>query len=219
MPDNCSFDVASAEGYWDFLEGDKAGFVFLRYLGWLADWRTIFTSMYDNLEPGGWMEVHEWVLDVECADGSLEGSALAHWNSYIHQGRWPISPSAFPPPLSSARDTAKLTPIPPRLVPGLARLGKTAFHAYAFEPILQDLGFRHLRQRRLDVPINAWSTEDERYREIGALSLRSELAVLRPLSHVALCEGLGWPQVEVDALVDAVARDMQDEALRGYISM
>lgn len=87
VPDNCSFDVASAEGYWDFLDGDRVDFAFLRYLGWLTDWETIFASVYDNLVPGGWVEAQEWVLDVECADGSLEGTALSRWNDCMHQGR------------------------------------------------------------------------------------------------------------------------------------
>lgn len=91
MPDNCSFDVASAEGHWDFLDGDKVDFVFLRYLGWLADWETIFAATYDNLQPGGWIESQEWVLNVECTNKSLKGTALSRWTHHIHQGTSPLA--------------------------------------------------------------------------------------------------------------------------------
>lgn len=87
VPDNCEFDIASAEGYWDFLDGKKVDFIFLRFLGWLAEWKAIFTSMYENLEPGGWIEVQEWVINFESPDGSLEGTALSRWNELIHRGK------------------------------------------------------------------------------------------------------------------------------------
>lgn len=87
VPDNCEFDIASAEGYWDFLDGKKVDFIFLRFLGWLAEWKAIFTSMYDNLEPGGWIEIQEWVINFESPDDSLQGTALSRWNDLIHRGK------------------------------------------------------------------------------------------------------------------------------------
>lgn len=84
--------------------------------------------------------------------------------------------------------------------------------------MLRGLGFQDIRQRKVHVPVSPWSP-DEKYREVGALNLRSELAVAAPVSHVALREGLGWPQTEVDVLVNAMKRDLQNTALQGYTSM
>lgn len=86
VPDNCSFDIASAQGYWDFMEGQKADFIFQRFLGCFSDFRGIVELMYDNLEVGGWVELHEWVIDFQSANGSLEGTALSHWNALIEEG-------------------------------------------------------------------------------------------------------------------------------------
>lgn len=86
VPDNCSFDIASAQGYWDFLEGQKVDFIFQRFLGWIPDFEGIFTSMYDNLEPGGWVELHEWVLNFQSANGSMDGTALGRWNMLMQKG-------------------------------------------------------------------------------------------------------------------------------------
>lgn len=42
--------------------------------------------MYDNLVPGGWIEIHEWMIDFQSANGSLDGTALRRWNSLVEDG-------------------------------------------------------------------------------------------------------------------------------------
>lgn len=86
VPENCSFDIANAEEPWEFLDGEKVDFAFLRFLGWFTDWRKIFSLMYENLVPGGWIEIHEWIIDFQSSNGSLEGTALRHWNSLVEDG-------------------------------------------------------------------------------------------------------------------------------------
>lgn len=105
VPDNCSFDIASAQGYWDFMDNHKADFIFQRfYLGGLQmDYRAVIGLMHDNLAAGGWVELHEWAIEFQSAtatagdgdtlDGDhqvhldpLEGTALREWSRLIQQG-------------------------------------------------------------------------------------------------------------------------------------
>lgn len=99
VPDNCSFDMASAQGYWDFMENQKADFIFQRFVGCLMDYRAIIELMNDNLEVGGWVELHEWVIDFQSArPGSLEGTALKRWSHLLQQGKKtkpPMDPFTF----------------------------------------------------------------------------------------------------------------------------
>lgn len=86
VPDNCSFDIANGEDPWDFLDSQKLDLVFIRFLGWLTDFQRIFSLAYENLQPGAWIEVHEWLLDFKSRDGSLKGTALELWCGHIREG-------------------------------------------------------------------------------------------------------------------------------------
>lgn len=87
VPDNCSFDIASARGYWDFMDGQKADFILQRFIGCLSEYQERLEMMYDNLEVGGWVELHEWVVDFQSFNGSINGTALEQWNSLFKQGQ------------------------------------------------------------------------------------------------------------------------------------
>lgn len=96
--------------------------------------------------------------------------------------------------------------------------GRSFFDAYEFAPQLRALGFRHITQREVDVPVNAWSP-DPRLRGVGALNRRNNLQAIRPISYALLCDQLRWSKQAVDKLIAAVAQDLEDEALQAYISM
>lgn len=42
--------------------------------------------MYDNLQPGGWIEFQEAVVQFRSIDSSLEGTSIEKWNRYIREG-------------------------------------------------------------------------------------------------------------------------------------
>lgn len=92
VPENCSFDIANVEDPWDFLDNQKLDLVFIRFLGWFTDWQSLFTYAYDNMQPGAWIESHEWVIDIQSANGRLKGTALERWCILLQEGeRQPVS--------------------------------------------------------------------------------------------------------------------------------
>jgi hypothetical protein len=52
-------------------------------VGAFSDWPKIFRSCYDNLNPGGWVEFQEYIVELQCIDDSLAGTALERWNKLL----------------------------------------------------------------------------------------------------------------------------------------
>lgn len=94
-------------------------------------------------------------------------------------------------------------------------MGKSVLDAYEFAPQLRTLGFRHVTQRTIDVPVHT-SCRD---RHINALNLRNILLAVIPLSYAVLGGLLRWTPAVVKTLVAAVMADLEKEALRPYLSM
>jgi hypothetical protein len=42
--------------------------------------KRLFQQAYDALTPGGWFEIRETALPIQCDDGTLDGTALATWS-------------------------------------------------------------------------------------------------------------------------------------------
>ena len=54
--------------------------------GALDDWPRFFQQSFDNLSPGGWLEVHDMCLPVRSDDGTLkEDSYLVQWSDKIFE--------------------------------------------------------------------------------------------------------------------------------------
>jgi hypothetical protein len=47
------------------------------------DVSNIFTSAYDTLRPGGWLEMQDICLPILSDDGSIEGTALQRWCTLV----------------------------------------------------------------------------------------------------------------------------------------
>ena len=55
--------------------------------GSIGDFPRFFKQAYDNLIPGGIIELHDCIYPVSCDDGTLpEDSALAQWSHLINEG-------------------------------------------------------------------------------------------------------------------------------------
>ena len=42
--------------------------------------KKLFKQAYEALSPGGWFEIRETALPVQCDDGTLDGTALLTWS-------------------------------------------------------------------------------------------------------------------------------------------
>ncbi|KAK3934714.1 S-adenosyl-L-methionine-dependent methyltransferase [Diplogelasinospora grovesii] len=98
VPPNCSFEIDDLEKEWTW--SVPFDFIFGRaMLGSFADFPEIVQKAYDQLEPGGYLELQELSLPCRCDDDTLpEDSFLAQWCNNIitaaaNQGRpvWPAN--------------------------------------------------------------------------------------------------------------------------------
>jgi hypothetical protein len=72
----------------DWVFGHKFDYIHGRYLLSFIkqDWNILFKSIYDNLNPGGWVESQETIIYFQSIDRSIEGTALQRWNTLLLQG-------------------------------------------------------------------------------------------------------------------------------------
>lgn len=70
---------------WSFGD-DNFDFIHIRMLGDLTHKTRLVQSIYDNLNPGGWVEFTEWIVQLQSPNHSLDGSAFRRWNCLLRQG-------------------------------------------------------------------------------------------------------------------------------------
>ncbi|KAH8883184.1 S-adenosyl-L-methionine-dependent methyltransferase [Thozetella sp. PMI_491] len=81
---NCRFMTMDATEPWE-LE-TKFDFIHVRMLGDIPKKVELIQSIYDNLNPGGWVEFTEWIVRLESPNHTFQGSAFHKWNRLLHTG-------------------------------------------------------------------------------------------------------------------------------------
>ncbi|KAH6617239.1 S-adenosyl-L-methionine-dependent methyltransferase, partial [Chaetomium tenue] len=86
LPPNCRFEIDDVDDDW--VHNHKFDYIHGRYLLPFVkkDWSVFFKSIYDNLNPGGWVESQETIIYFQSIDGSVEGTALQRWNALLLRG-------------------------------------------------------------------------------------------------------------------------------------
>ncbi|KAH6658333.1 S-adenosyl-L-methionine-dependent methyltransferase [Truncatella angustata] len=85
VPANCRFEVDDCEDEWIY--SHKFDYIHGRYMcAFLTDFSKLFRNIYDNLNPGGWVEFMETLIFFQSHDGTLDGTALQRWNRLIVDG-------------------------------------------------------------------------------------------------------------------------------------
>lgn len=86
VPPNCRFEIDDVDDDWVY--NHKFDYIHARYLLPFikSDWGSFFKTVYDNLNPGGWVESQETIIYFQSIDGSIEGTALQRWNALLLQG-------------------------------------------------------------------------------------------------------------------------------------
>lgn len=77
IPPNVQFEIDDASNAWTF--STKFDYIHCRYLYMAVEEKKLFKQAYDALKPGGWFEMRETAVSVQCDDGTLEGTALLTW--------------------------------------------------------------------------------------------------------------------------------------------
>jgi SAM-dependent methyltransferase len=85
VPSKCSFMVHNAESEWAF--ENKFGFIQGRMLLMgIHDWPLFFKKAWDNLEPGGWLEVSNPEFPVTCDDDTVgPDSPFLVWSQNVRE--------------------------------------------------------------------------------------------------------------------------------------
>ncbi len=81
---NCRFLVMDATEPWTL--DTKFDLIHVRMLGDIPGKAQLLQSIYDNLNPGGWVELTEWIVHLRSPNHSFQGSAFHRWNRLLHQG-------------------------------------------------------------------------------------------------------------------------------------
>jgi len=80
---NIEFFVDDLEEEWNYTT--PFDFVYLRAMsGSIRDWDKLFTQAYNNLVPGGYIEICDLINPVLCDDGTLPADCpLVQWNNHL----------------------------------------------------------------------------------------------------------------------------------------
>ncbi|RSL40255.1 hypothetical protein CEP53_013487 [Fusarium sp. AF-6] len=86
VPPNCIFEIEDAEKEWTWTQ--KFDYIFVRLMvGSIADWDKFTRKCYENLEPGGWLEVIDPTFPAKSDDGTLKPtSPLNKWDELTCKG-------------------------------------------------------------------------------------------------------------------------------------
>ncbi|KAL2758875.1 hypothetical protein ACRALDRAFT_2040938 [Sodiomyces alcalophilus JCM 7366] len=83
VPPNVHFLIDDLEDEWAF--SHSFDLVFGRMLvGAIADWPRFIKQSYDNLEPGGWLELQDVCFPPGCDDGTVtDDEPISQWSTYM----------------------------------------------------------------------------------------------------------------------------------------
>ncbi|CZR67449.1 related to methyltransferase [Phialocephala subalpina] len=101
VPPNVSFQIDDLEEPWTFRETEKFDFIYARMMtSSFSDWPRFFEQAFENLNPGGYIEMADICFPVQCDDETMgPDSALRKWANLILEGTTKIGR-----PINSAKD-------------------------------------------------------------------------------------------------------------------
>lgn len=78
MPPNCTFDIDDFESDWVYDKHQRFDYIHGRDIaGSVGDYDRLFGQAYKNLNPGGYLELQNFELDIFSDDGSKERAVTA----------------------------------------------------------------------------------------------------------------------------------------------
>ncbi|KAH8804360.1 hypothetical protein F5884DRAFT_405558 [Xylogone sp. PMI_703] len=75
----------------------KFDFIHVRMLGDMADKARLVQTIFDHLNPGGWIEFTEWIVLLQSPNHSFEGTEFHKWNLHLREGLRKLGSSIFYP--------------------------------------------------------------------------------------------------------------------------
>lgn len=85
VPQNVKFEVDDIESRWMY--PNKFDYIHSRFMaGSIADWPRLISQCYENLRPGGIIELQDGNFEIYSEDGSLKGTDLEKWGRDFVRG-------------------------------------------------------------------------------------------------------------------------------------
>ncbi|KAI4943965.1 hypothetical protein J4E91_009113 [Alternaria rosae] len=84
-PPNCKFEIDDVTLPWTYTQ--RFDFINIRSLyGSIGDWPALYTQVYNNLEPGGYLHELEMSIQFKSDDGTLtKEHVLSQWSDLFHE--------------------------------------------------------------------------------------------------------------------------------------
>ncbi|KZL74106.1 methyltransferase domain-containing protein [Colletotrichum tofieldiae] len=86
VPPNIKFEIDDVESPW--VHENKYDFIFCRYMASsITNWPKLVKNIYDNLNPGGWVEFQDFDFGFFSDDGTVTEEHHAHkWSKLLFEG-------------------------------------------------------------------------------------------------------------------------------------
>ncbi|RKK14337.1 hypothetical protein BFJ65_g10902 [Fusarium oxysporum f. sp. cepae] len=82
VPFNCRFEIDDLEDAWTFKH--QFDFIFIRsMIASFKSWPDIFSKAFENLEPGGYIEVQDNVYPLASDDGTIHNTDILTWSELM----------------------------------------------------------------------------------------------------------------------------------------
>lgn len=189
VPPNLSFIVDDATKVWAF--GTPFDYVHTRAIAsGIRDWPSLVEQAFQNLKPGGWLEMQEFHLPFMCDDGSL------------------------PPDSTLAKFTVEQFEAIEKTG---VRIGRQTMQV-DLPKIITDAGFIHLDTAHSKWPIGPWA-KGQKEKLIGALFLRDVEGNMENLTKRIMMGLLGYTEEQVETTMEAVLRDVRDSSIHMHMPM
>ncbi|OCK82691.1 hypothetical protein K432DRAFT_415159 [Lepidopterella palustris CBS 459.81] len=185
---------------WNFSE--PFDFIHARGLkGAFANWSDVYSEIYANLAPGGWVEIVDYEFRLPGANGGLTDSTTSH---------------ATPASATPCPSFPHLQILYNETLQASRRAGKPLGTDHLAPSLLENAGFCDVRTTQVNVPVGTWP-KDERQRAVGKMFL---VAAMEGLEAVCLRlltrwgensgeEGGGrWTEGKVRALCENVKMEL-----------
>lgn len=150
------------------------------------DHRAVIQKIYDNLEPGGWLECDESAMEIFGADATAEeyirGSPFSRWLELMKRGM-------------------------------LAATGRDITVARHFETWMKEIGFTDVVAKKVLMPLNEWPLEP-REKLCGQFFRMDLERGIESTVKVLLQAGI--TEEELPAFLEAAKYNLGERRMRGY---
>lgn len=192
VPPNLRFEIDDCELDWTYMS--KFDYIHIRSMsGSIGDWAILMEKAYDNLHPGGWIELMDFETEATTDDDSVPPDSA--WTQY--QTNLNEAASRFGKVMNAAPHYKGYV-----LDAGFANV--TEFIHKVSGALLSEMVVL-----KGQVPLSPWPS-DARGKELGRWMLPQMLASVEPYALALLSRVLRWNNTEIQVLLAGVRNDIRN---------